>query len=242
MIVKSDTRGWQIYFHRAHALLAMKIAMALDNTLWPLPAYWADGLSSITEHDDGQQEWSGKDHLTEAGAPLDYRNKKTIDLQQAEKAINDAKYKSSFMALMISIHCSDLHKNFSNKNVNSFLKTQNKFRNEIINHLKLKKTEVNQCYEFLRWCDELSLILCQDDVLTNSRSVEVGKLGKHGSVTIKKENGHLILDPWCFKTEDLEINIEKFITSRLEFNSDNDLKTDLNLAKPETETFVFAKR
>ena len=58
MIVSPLDKGWKIFFHKAHALLAMAIGMNLNSKIWPLPNYWAAGIESIGEHDNNWPEYS----------------------------------------------------------------------------------------------------------------------------------------------------------------------------------------
>ena len=84
MIVSPINKGWEIIFHKAHALLAMDIGLKLDTSLWPIPKYWAAGMESIGEHDNNQPLWHKRNNLTESGAPLDYRQREAVNLEQSK--------------------------------------------------------------------------------------------------------------------------------------------------------------
>lgn len=69
MIVNLQENGWEIIYHRAHALLAAQIAGAChqeDDSLRIV-----DTIAAISHHDDLEKEWS-EDQLTSAGAPMDF--------------------------------------------------------------------------------------------------------------------------------------------------------------------------
>nr|WP_281261363.1 DUF3891 family protein [Chamaesiphon polymorphus] len=69
MIVNLTDNGWEIIYHRAHALLAAQIA-----GYWQTPddtTRLVDTIAAIAHHDDLEREWEGN-HLTKAGAPLDF--------------------------------------------------------------------------------------------------------------------------------------------------------------------------
>ena len=70
MIVTQTDTGWQIINQQAHGLLAVQIALH-----WQVdkrPVHWVETLIALTEHDDGQDNWEGRNHLTTAGAPLHF--------------------------------------------------------------------------------------------------------------------------------------------------------------------------
>ena len=241
MIVAAYEQGWKIYFHKAHALLAMDIGLAIDHRHWPVRKYLAAGLESIGEHDNAQPNWNMSDNLTEEGAPLDYRDRRQVDLAQARAVVRSAQYKSSFMALMVSLHCQNLYQNEANEDVQQFLSEQRLLRNQYMTHLALDEEEILQSYEFLRFCDDLSLALCQNEIaawgeltlepITGDEKIRV-RAGQAGSFT---------LSPWIFFEEELVFPVEYFRTSKKIFSSDQELKEDIGLEKPYRKEFIFRK-
>ncbi len=246
MIVRKEAEGWLLYFHRAHALLSLKIANKINKEHWALPDYWVEGMTSIVSHDDGQHEWNAKNHLDKLGAPLDYRDESVdadLDMTQPSRVVNNAKYRSSFVALMISLHCHNLYKIRSDKQAVDYLQKQTQMRKNIVKHLSLKKKDVDACYQFLRWCDELSLMLCQNDVLTDNRKNEIGQLPKLGAISIcKNEEETFVLTPWCFIEDSFELTVEYFETDKLIFKNDKELIENIDLSKPKHRSFLFAKQ
>jgi len=69
MIVNLQTDGWEIIYHRAHALLAAQIAGYWDICKNSSRLY--ETIAAISHHDDLEKEWEGN-QLTAAGAPLDF--------------------------------------------------------------------------------------------------------------------------------------------------------------------------
>ena len=66
MIVNLTEEGWEVIYHRAHALLAAQIA-----GYWNTPddtAHLVETIAAIAHHDDLEREWQSN-HLTKAGAP-----------------------------------------------------------------------------------------------------------------------------------------------------------------------------
>jgi hypothetical protein len=70
MIVNPTQTGWEVIYQPAHALLATTIA----SHWWEdqRPTRWIETLVALAQHDDETENWTGCDHLTEAGAPLDF--------------------------------------------------------------------------------------------------------------------------------------------------------------------------
>ncbi|MGB3464528.1 MAG: DUF3891 family protein [Cyclobacteriaceae bacterium] len=242
MIVKRHNKGWEIFFHRAHALLAMKLALSLDDKYWKAPEFRAEGLSGITEHDDGQQEWIYSKHLNEANAPLDYRDEDRNDLTQAEKVVNNALHKSTFIALMVSRHCHELYKDLDTKKTRQFIDDQKALRKKLRQHLQMKKKTVNDAYDYLRWCDELSLLLCQGDIPGEGRKIDIGRLPDAGMVSVSlSENNTYRLHPWCFRDQEVTFTVEYFVVEQLTFRNDKELKNSFDLAAPLVQKFTFVK-
>jgi hypothetical protein len=82
MIVNLVENGWEIIYHRAHALLAAKIAGQWSRKETPVRLY--ETIAAISHHDDLEREWEGN-HLTEANALCPY--KESICNRYASKTV-----------------------------------------------------------------------------------------------------------------------------------------------------------
>tara|TARA_R110002020_G_scaffold124669_5_gene281763 strand:- start:376 stop:1113 length:738 start_codon:yes stop_codon:yes gene_type:complete len=243
MIVSPINKGWKIIFHKAHALLAMDIGLKLNRALWPLPKYWAAGMESIGEHDNGQPKWKDRNNLTESGAPLDYRQRKEVDLDQAKAVARSAKYKSSFIVLMVCAHFQRLYGESKELTVQQFLEDMNTSCSKILVNLNLQKENVSQCYEFLRFCDDLSLALCQNDFENHKEPIQIEPIAGGEKFSLRKfPNGDFLIDPWIFEQDEVIFHAEYFTTTTDFYNKDEDLKNDLDLLHPSEKTFLFKKR
>jgi len=241
MIVAPVEPGWEIYFHKAHALLAMDIGLAIDHRYWPVRKYLAAGLESIGEHDNAQPSWNGRDNLTEAGAPLDYRDRKEVDLKQAKAVVRSAQYKSSFMAIMVSLHCQNLYQNSTEAAVIEFLDKQRRLRSQYEAHLNLDSKAILQSYEFLRFCDDLSLTLCQNEFSPGDEIPIAAIVGDEKIRLRTGKDGSFTLRPWVFFEDELVFPVEFFRTTKRVFASDEELKQDIALERPLVREFVFRK-
>ncbi|RZM11082.1 MAG: DUF3891 family protein, partial [Pedobacter sp.] len=97
MIVTQIDTGWQIINQQAHGLLAVQLALHWHTD--SRPVNWIETLIALTEHDDGQDAWEGRNHLTTAGAPLHF---KLLDysMAQCRKMIQIGLQKSRWNALL----------------------------------------------------------------------------------------------------------------------------------------------
>ena len=117
MIVNHVAQGWEILYHRGHALLAAQIA-----SHWHCdkqPQRIAETITAIAQHDDLEREWQG-DHLTEAGAPLDF-TLGTPNLGFVEPwrtLITDALGRGRWVVLLTTMHISFLNGNKRGEDAN----------------------------------------------------------------------------------------------------------------------------
>jgi hypothetical protein len=242
MIVTKNPEGWNIFFHRTHALLAFKIGINIKQSYWPIPRFRLDGLSAITGHDDFQPDWNKRDNLTKAGAPLDFRQPSSMALKEVNLMINRSLYKSAFMTLMISMHCRSIYKDQKGQEIEKFMDEQEALCKSIIKHLEINLADACGCYQVLRFCDELSLMLCQGDMPKQGRKIQLEKLpGIRENFIRKDDEGILRLDQWCFETPEFTISSEYYSTKKLRYNSDHELISELSLGSPNFINFEFGE-
>lgn len=106
MIANQHEKGWEVIYHRAHAMLAAQLAghwNAKDR-----PERWLETLAAISHHDDLEKEWEGN-YLTEAGGPLDFTLDKTTDLDRLRSLTQNSRYRGRWVAMLISMHTSFLN-------------------------------------------------------------------------------------------------------------------------------------
>ena len=243
MIVSPINKGWKIIFHKAHALLAMDIGLKLDRSLWAIPKYWAAGMESIGEHDNDQPKWNGRDNLTDSGAPLDYRQRKEVDLKQAKAVAKSAKYKSGFIVLMVSAHFHQLYGESKELKVLKFLEEMEHQCDDIRMNLGLEKDQVSQCYSFIRFCDELSLALCQNDFENQKEPVKIKPIAGESEIYLSQlPSGEFEIEPWIFAEDKVEFNTEYFTTTTDFYSEDEELRNDLDFLHPSERTFLFKKK
>ncbi|MEP0714081.1 MAG: DUF3891 family protein, partial [Algoriphagus sp.] len=205
-------------------------------------SYRLDGLSAITDHDDSQADWHKSDNLTDAGAPLDYRQAGQMKIKEVKKMIENCLHKSAFMTLMVSMHCLSIYKDQKGKAVKSFMDDQKDLCQFIQSHLHVTNADAEKSYRILRFCDELSLMLCQQDIPTNSRKIQLEPLpGIEENFIHLDENGILRLDHWCFESSEFTLSGEYYRTKKLSYTSDAELIAELKLGNPLFTHYKFKK-
>lgn len=242
MIVNPTPQGWEIIYQRAHALLAAKLAYYLHEELRTDESLWLEMLNSIAEHDDGQQGWKGKNHLTEAGAPKDLTQQK-YNLEQARDVVSESAQKSRWVALMTSLHTYHLHRSFQgdSQELDAFLEEQLDYQKSLRRSLGINKEASERAYTIMRWCDECSLVLCKSQIPPQGRKLEIGKLPKNTPRFIFQLDNKLCITPWPFKSDSFEISLEYYSVEQLVFENDEELRQLLGHQSPEVRRWQMVK-
>lgn len=240
MIVHLTENGWRIIYHRAHALLAAQIAGYWRKE--SVPTRFFETITAIAQHDDLEREWEGN-QLTEAGAPLDFTLDRESSIQQLTELIEGAQYRGRWVALMTSMHVSFL--NEANRGTSSewdaFLDELRRQQQQWKNELKISQADVDRSYNFMRWCDRLSLILCQQQLPASERALEitVGPDDQRYEV-IQRSNGFVEVLPWPFFEEKFTVNIEASRIPQVTFKTNEALAKALQNAEIEVLEWTFA--
>ncbi|MFD2572938.1 DUF3891 family protein [Spirosoma soli] len=242
MIVTQTDVGWQITNQQAHGLLAVQLALH-----WQVekrPIHWIETLIALTEHDDGQDPWEGRNHLTTAGAPLDFHILE-YSVDQCRRMIQIGLQKSRWNALMMSMHTSFLYeaKRGNDEALDGFLdqqrlENQPKWRKQC----KATKAEAEYAYSFVQWCDALSLILCMDQLPPEERRLEVSKGPDDVAYFIlQRTDGSVAVEPWPFDTAEFTVHVETFLLSQLVFENDRELYNAIQDAPLSVKEWTFRK-
>ena len=241
MIVNVAPKGWEIIFQRAHELLAMQIAFQWQQK--QRPKRWHELLSAITEHDNQQEAWKGKNHLTATGAPQDF-SMKGFSLQQARAVTEVSQYKSRYVSLLISMHTSYLYEPLrgNDKKTDQFLNDQQALQQQLIKSLQVSKTTAVKAYNLLQWADRCSLILCKNQLPADERKLEVFKdTEKQVYFIWQRRDESVGVEPWPFEEEEFNVWVERRLLSQLQFKDDDELSKALMAAKVEEKEWVFRK-
>jgi len=194
VIVHQIESGWEIIYHRAHALLAAEIAGHWSRQNSPMRLI--ETVAAISHHDDLEKEWEEK-NITPVGAPLDFTLDKNTDLPKLKKHVTNSRYRGRWVAMLISMHTSFLNegKRGESEELDSFLDEQLQMQEQIRKELQISKQEAEQAYAFMQWCDRFSLILCQQQLPEDERALEIsiGPQSKSLPGLLKRKNLPLTL-------------------------------------------------
>ncbi len=239
MIVNLKPEGWEIIYHRAHGLLAVKLASHWRKR--DRSPYWTELLAAITQHDNNQKEFRDDNYLTLLGAPADFMISSGDPLEQARSVVEDASYQGRYVALMTSLHTSYIYgAKRDDKAFAAFLDEQADLQRRWRRALRLKKAEAERHYAIMQWCDRCSLILCEDELPADSRRLEVTPLPSgERSYIWQRGDGTLGLEPWPFSKGLVEVSVEARTVERLQFGDDKALQAALRDAPTQVKTWHF---
>lgn len=236
MFVRYIQEGWEIILQRNHALLAAQICARwkLDNQ----PGRWVETLIACADHDDSSNELEDNILLTETGGPKDFGMGK-FDEAKTRLLINMAITKSAFTALLVSKHFIFTHGNEPKaKKIISELESK---ESEWISVAKTSKKEVEEAYRLLEFCDAFSILICQDAIQPEKRSMEIS-MGPDGKMyNVLEEGDCLVVKPWPFEVDDFELNYEVRKIEKIKFKNDEEFRSLLYDTTPE-QRFLKLKK
>lgn len=241
MIVRSVSTGWEIAHQPAHGMLAFQLAMHWHPD--KRPQHWPETLIALTEHDDGQDPYKGRNHLTAAGAPLNFQELE-YSAEQAKKMIDVALQKSRWNALIVSMHATFLYeeKRGNSPDLDAFLDQQKENQQSWRRAYDTTKAVARYAYDFVQWCDAFSLILCLNQVPPEGRRLEisVGPDGEHYYV-FQRPNGSIGVDPWPYEVGTFTATIEYYTLHQLAFKDDNELHNMIQKAPVQVREWQFSQ-
>lgn len=241
MIVNATRNGWEIIYHRAHALLAAQLAGQWRRKNAPARLY--ETLAAISHHDDLEKEWE-EDNLTEAGAPMDFTLHREMSLDKLVNLAKNARYRGRWVALLISKHISRLNEpqRGQSPELDEFLDEQLQNQERWRQELGIEQADVDAAYAFMQWCDRLSLILCQQELPADERFLEISK-GPDGQRydIMQRGDGLVTVEPWPFEDEKFTVNAEACSLSQVKFDSNAELTQALQAAPVKILEWTFVQ-
>lgn len=243
MIVNPTQNGWQIIYHRAHALLAAQIAGQWRRKDAPPRLY--ETVAAISHHDDLEREWD-ENNLNKAGAPKDFTqdSEQETDYDSLRRHIEGSLYRGRWVALLTSMHLLRLNsaKRGTSPKADAFLDEQSENQQRWRKNLEISETDATQAYDFLQWCDRCSLILCQQELPADERWLEISKAHDGQRYDIKQlENGLVTVNPWCFQDDQFTVNVEAVTLSEVKFKDNKSLTKALKSAPRKVLEWTFVK-
>jgi len=244
MIVRSVDQGWTVIFHSTHGLLAQTIASALKDAR-SLP-YWFETQVAIGLHDDLHRVYGKGKHeqVTQAGAPRDFT---LVPMKDGERAlemkdrIDEAFRKHSWLGVMQSKHADCLYLGeATTAEMQQMLTSEAKRREAALSRLRIDAATVQDTYDWMHFCDRLSLILCGKDVPAMHRRLEIITNAQGTQFDIwQDETESIRLSPWPFVDGSVELSVEYRTLQQLSFADDAELGDALTACAVELHTMLL---
>lgn len=237
MIVNKFVVGLHIIFHEAHGLLAGKIANEIAAEYRPI--HWFKTLIAICEHDDRQLNFDKKDYLSDIGVPLDFTEERSSVgdvMKRMQRILKSAGNKYLWVKLLIFYHLKFIYSHLKedSKQITNFFINKKQVRQNILKLFKISDKKAMTHYEFLCFCNRLSLILCKDEAPDHDRLLEINTSINGETYFIKKQkNNEMIISPWIFSTDKFELSVEERILRKSQFASSSQFETVLMDCKPQ---------
>ncbi|MFV8224319.1 DUF3891 family protein [Christiangramia aquimixticola] len=245
MIVNTKNKGWEIFSHSAHGLLAGQIANELIEEL--KDENWVATLAAIIEHDDRQLDFDEKDYLTDLGMPRDFlleERKVEEIIKRSKRLLVEAERKSTWIAILILHHIQYIYKDMAqdNKSLSSFLETLHTREQSLIKANKLPVKKVKDTYQILVFADRCSLILCQDAIPAMNRKLEINTSIRDTTYFIKEKEDELItIEPWIFRSDNFSVNAEYKVLDQSSFKDNKEFEKCLNECPVRIKKWNFKK-
>ncbi len=244
MIVRSVDEGWRIVFHAAHGLLAQQIAAHLrpvdELPLWELTSI------AIGIHDDGKQPFlpGHRSYLTKAGAPKDFTlmsMRSDNRFEEARSSIWEATKKHRWIGCLVSFHTDFLYRDEDvSDEMHRLLDEEAARRDRTLSELNITPTMLQRSYDWMRWCDRCSLILCGDDVPAMGRHVEIitDSTGQRFEIR-QDEDERKRVKPWPFVEQPICLKLETRTVKQHTLSDDFELETKIREADVSTSEFLL---
>jgi hypothetical protein len=251
MIVNATADGWEIFYHRAHALLAAQIGLQVAWQVGERPARLAETLAALFQHDDLVLEWDSE-LIGPAGTPLDFtlqaalqsRTPADVDLQPQIKLVEHALYRGRWVAMLVSMHCCFLleSKPEKPKEMQKFIKEQRAMQQRWQRELGIAPEIADHAYALMQWCDRISLILCKRELPSRERWLEVsaGPDGRRYDAQQRKD-GTIDVQPWPFSTPVFTVDAEMIHLAQPAFKNNDELIAAMRAAPVNTVEWQFVQ-
>lgn len=246
MIVRHTDVGWRVVFHAAHGWLAQQLAgkLRVDQTL----PYWPLTQMAIGIHDDGKKPFlaGGRAYITETGAPKDF-TQVSLDaeerVQDSRNQIWGAVKKHQWIGMLVSWHNEFIYGNEAvDDDMRRLLDEQADRRRDLLDRMGVSLEQVQQSYQWLRWCDRCSLILAGQDVPAMQRRIEIISDWQGTRWDLHQGEGETLhIDPWPFYDDRVVVSVEARNLKQLSFRDDAELAAAL-LAAPVVERLFEFER
>jgi hypothetical protein len=237
MIVNYIETGWEIITQRAHGLLAAEICLHWKKE--KQPARWLETVIATAEHDDVYNELENDDLLTDQGGPRDFKMT-SFKKSDAERLMKMASTKSAYIALLTSRHIQFVHgQDAAARSFCTMLKNNEK---KWLSAAGCTRNDIDQSYSLLEFCDAFSLLICQQLVQPEQRSIEISD-GPDKTDYLMQATGEncITVNPWPFEVDAFELRYECRHLKQLTFKNIAEFRACLDQVMPLNRTLQIRK-
>ncbi|SDS74705.1 Protein of unknown function [Gillisia sp. Hel1_33_143] len=245
MIVNSTNKGWEIFSHSAHGLLAGNIAFHLAKKFQHLN--WVATLTAIIEHDDRQLHFEEKNYLTEIGTPQDFLNEERKPMEiikRSKRLLFEAEKKSTWVAILIIHHLQYIYSDDASKNksLSNFLNKLGTVKKNYMKPYNLKSEDIINIYQIMIFADRCSLILCQHAIPTKKRKLEINKSIENKTYFIwNNDPNEVIVEPWIFDDTNFKLSCEYKLLDQSAFTNNKEFEDVLHKTPVKIKNWRFVK-
>ncbi|MFZ0390507.1 MAG: DUF3891 family protein, partial [Calditrichia bacterium] len=126
--------------------------------------------------------------------------------------------------------------------LDKFLEEQSSFRSRLRQELKISAAETQKAYDFMQWCDRLSLVLCQRNLPARERLLEISRGPDKENYNIRQNQDESVtVTPWPFESSSFTVTVEAAYLTELKFQDNKELAEALRKAPVKTLHWDFTK-
>lgn len=236
MVVRYSIEGWEIVTQRNHGMLAADICARWKIT--DQPKRWVETLVACAGHDDVFNELDDAELITKSGGPKNF-DMGEFNEDSAQQQLDLAITKSAFTALLTLKHIEFIHGAAAKAKL--FLRRQKKLEKKWLGFAETNVDEVERAYQLLEFCDAFSLLICQNILQPEARSLEIstGPDGtKYQVITI---DDCLQVTPWPFEVDQFPVSYEVRCLKKLSYKSDAEFVKMVRATNPVRITLQVKK-
>ncbi|WP_028374771.1 DUF3891 family protein [Leeuwenhoekiella sp. MAR_2009_132] len=218
MIVSADINGTRIITQTHHAHIACYIGHQLKNKY--KNAYFADVIAAIAFHETRETDFNYTRQLNDLGQPVSFDKPDVTEAQlgkKAEEILNGLKSRSLLVAALVCSHLKFLSPQVFEAGLVSTINCD--LDKQAMKAYNLKTDSYNILYGIVRFCDRLSLMICQDELPDANRSYDINDALGDTIHNLCDKEGELIINPWPFQEDEVIINYEYHILKQRSFKN-----------------------
>lgn len=218
MIVNLTTEGFTVITQTHHAQIACLIAHNLKKKF--KERYFLDVLAAIAFHESKETDFNYTRQLSDLGQPISFDKLEETTAESAKKVeqiLNNLITRSLLVAALVSSHFKFLYPEvFSLKLVSQ---KNCELDKEAMKLYSITADTYKSLYGIVKFCDRLSLMVCKDEFPDANRCFEINHSLENKLHSLLEKEGQLLIDPWPFVGDSLEINYEYHLVKQRSFKN-----------------------